>query len=226
MLMRLKFRTKALFILILICSFTTVGFLTAYRVFKIPSKAAEQWVVPNVNTPSRKFVAKETLVSQIQQKQELIPLEIELTEKVTIDFSWGNTGAFKMLQSIYFTGKGIYAIDLSKLYVQNIVIDNAKNTISLILPKPFVKIVSIDEQKTIYETPQKGLLRFGEIKMTPAEFQIMMSTAKIKMTEKLNSQELFGQALDNAEVSVTKLVKSIITNEIDDNYNITVQFEK
>lgn len=224
--MRIKFRTKALFILILICVFTTVGFLTAYRIFKIPSKATEPWIVPNINTPSKKFVTKETLVNQIQQKQELIPLEIELTEKVTIDYSWGTMDAFKMIQNIYFTGKGIYAIDLSKLYIQNILIDNDKNTISLILPKPFVKAVSIDEQKTVYETPQKGIFRFGEIKMSPAEYQMMMSTAKTKMTDRLNSPDLFGQALDNAEVSVTKLVKNIISGKIDDNYNIVVQFEK
>jgi hypothetical protein len=224
--MRIKFKTKALFMLILICIFTTVGFLTAYRIFNIPSKAAETWIVPNVSTPAKKFVTKETLVNQIQQKQELIPLEIELTEKVTIDYSWGDMDAFKMFQSIYFSGKGIYAIDLSKLYVQNILVDNDKNTISLILPKPFVKTVSIDEQKTIYETPQKGILRFGEIKMTPAEFQIMMSTAKAKMMDKLNSSDIFRQAVDSAEVSVTKLVRNIITNEVDDNYNIIVQFEK
>lgn len=224
--MRIKFKIKALFMLILICIFTTVGFLIAYRILNIPSKAAETWIVPDVSTPSKKFVTKETLVNQIQQKQELIPLEIELTEKVTIDYSWGNMDAFKMFQSIYFSGKGIYAIDLSKLYVQNILVDNDKNIISLILPRPYVKAVSIDEQKTIYETPQKGTLRFGEIKMTPAEFQIMMSTAKSKMIDRLNSSDLLGQALDSSEVSVTKLIRNIITNEVDDNYNIIVQFEK
>lgn len=224
--MKIRFRTKALFILILICTFSAVGFFTAYHIFKIPSKAAETWVVPSVDTPTKKFITKETLINKIQQKQELIPLEIELTEKVTIDFSWGDMAAFKMLQSIYFTGNGIYAIDLSKLYVQNILVDNDKNTISLILPKPFVKTVTIDEQKTLYETPQKGLLRFGEIKMTPAEYQIMMSTAKTKMTEKLNSTELLGQAFDNTGVSVTNLVRNIITDEVDDNYDIVVQFEK
>lgn len=224
--MKIRFRTKALFILILIFTFSSVGFFTAYRIFKIPSKAAETWVVPSVDTSAKKFITKETLINKIQQKQELIPLEIELTEKVTIDFSWGEMDIFKMLQSIYFTGNGIYAIDLSKLYVQNILVDNDKNTISLILPKPFVKTVTIDEQKTLYETPQKGLLRFGEIKMTPAEYQIMMSTAKTKMTEKLNSTELLGQAFDNTEVSVTNLVRNIITDEVDDNYDIVVQFEK
>lgn len=224
--MRIKFRTKALFVLILICTFTMVGFFIAYHISKASNKAAEPWIVPNVNVPSKKFIAKEILINQIQQKQELIPLEIELTEKVTIDFSWGNMDVFKMFQSIYFTGTGIYVIDLSKLYVQNISVDDDKNTISLILPRPFVKIISIDEQKTIYETPQKGLLRFGEIKMTPAEFQIMMSTAKTKMTEKLNSSELFGQAIENGEASVAKLVKNILTDETNDDYDIIVQFEK
>jgi hypothetical protein len=223
--MRVKFKTKILFVLILICTFTTVGFFAAYRIFKAPKQAAGTWIVPNVNTPSRKFINRETLVNQIQQKQELIPLEVELTAKVTIDNSWGNLEPFKKLQNVYFVAKAWYSIDMSKMHLQNITVDNEKSTIKLIIPKPLIKTISIDEKKTVYETPQNGFLRFGDIKLSAAEYQIMIDVAKNRMTEKLNSSEFYDQALQSTEAAVANLVKTILSDETNEDYNIVILFE-
>lgn len=221
--MKLKLKFKSLFLLMIIS--LAAGLYTGYRIFKIPSKAAEPWVVPDSSNPNKKFISKETLINEIQQKQELIPLEVELTEKVTVDDSWGDLEVFKKFQNIYFTGKGIYSVNLDMLYEENLEVDNANKTITMNLPKPEIKTISIDEQKTIYETTQKGALRFGEVKLTPAEYQILFGHAKMNMTEKMSSSDLYEQATKGTESTLSKLISSIISTQTGEIYSIIVKFQ-
>jgi hypothetical protein len=221
--MKVRTKLKLVFLLIVIC--VGSGFYIAYRIFDNSHKATQTWTVPNPSTPSKKFITQETLINQLQQKQELIPLEVDLTERVTLDNSWGTLDLFKKIQSIYFEGKGIYSLDLSRLYSESASIDNVKKRIAIRIPKPTVKTISIEEQKTKYETPQNGLLRFGEIKMSAEEFQTMVSEAKTRMTEKLNGDDLYNKAMQSSEEAVSSLVKAILSDQADDNYHIVIDFE-
>lgn len=222
--MRRKLKFRALLVLILTC--LAAGFYIAYRVFERPTKAADTWMVPDAANPSKKFITKDTLINQIQQKQELIPLEVELSEKITIDDTWGNVEVFKKLQNIYFVGKGIYTVDLALMKAEKAELDSTRKTVELTLPKPCVKAITIDEQKTVYETPQRGALRFGDIRMTPAEYQLLVNRAKSRMSEKMLSSELYGQAMQNAEMAVIRLINSVIDEELRETYSITIKFEQ
>jgi hypothetical protein len=218
MLLKRRIRFKLLFFLMLLC--VACGFYFAYRLYNPSKEASSQWIVPNINDPAKKIIARESLINSIKQKQELIPLEMDLAEKVTIDNSWGNMELFKKVQNIYFAGTGIYSVDLSKLHAEVATNNVRPGDMTIVLPKPIVKAISIDEQKTIYETPQTGLLRFGEIKLSPLEMQSVISEAKLKMNEKMQSSEIYEQALNSSELALRNLIKSILSNESDLNFRI------
>lgn len=218
----MKIIKKRTIILIVVC--ISLGFYLSYNFFIKPSKTKETWVVPNVQNTNKKFITRETLINQIQKKQELITLEMEMTEQISVDDSWGNLPVFKKIQNIDFSGTGIYTIDLSSLNNNNIDIDTKTKKITAKVPSPVVKDVSINEDKTKYEDTQKGLFRFGELKLSPAEYQVIRSNVKEKMITKMGEQDLYKQALTTSSDTIKKLIEGIIQSETQEKYDINVEF--
>ena len=218
-----KLIKKRTIFLIVFC--VILGLFLGYRIFVGPKKEKATWTVPNINNPSKKFISKEALVNEIRQKQDLITLEVDMTEKVILDNSWGDISIFKKVQAVNFFGKGIYFVDLSKLQSEKISMESEDKKITVKIPAPAIKAIDIDEQKTTYQDPENGFFRFGEIKLTPAESQAMQSTVKDKMVKKLSEEEYKEKAKKSSEEIITKLVQNIISTETNSKYAVVVDFE-
>lgn len=174
----------------------------------------------SIEKMSRKTITRDAIVKKIQEKQDLITMEVELNNKVILDDSWGNLDIFKKVISIDFYGTGIYTVDLAKLNRENVLIQPSK-TITIRIPKPKVKSITLNEDKTTFKT-ENGLFRFGEIKITPAENQILSKKAKEKMNEQLNEKHLVESALSKTKKSIEKSIQSILLPY--ENYNIVIKF--
>jgi hypothetical protein len=211
--------------IILIALCVGLGFFLGYKAFVSPQKTTETWVVPNVQDISKRFITEEALVNEIHQKQELITLEIQMTENVTLSNSWGNLEIFKKVQGINYSGTGSYTVDLSSLKAENIIIDDKNKNVNVKVASPTIKGVSISEEKTEYKTPENGLLRFGEIKLTPEENQMLLSSVKDKMLKKMSEQDFTSQAKASSEKTIKNLIQSVISNKTAEPYNIEVQFQ-
>ena len=196
-----------------------IGFTFAYRIYVTPKADSKPWTITKTIDGSKKFITKETLVTEIKQKQKLITTEVNLNEKITIDNSWGNLSIFKKIQNINFIGTGIYVLDLSNINSNNISIN--ENLISITLPKPSVEMVTLNEEKTVYETPERGLLRFGDIKLSPEDHQQLIVVVKDKMKNKMLEKQYYDKAIDNSEKSIKTLLQPISSIN---NYNININF--
>jgi hypothetical protein len=210
-------------VLVVLC--IGLGFFLGYKAFVNPEKTTETWIIPNVQDISKKFITEEALVNEIHQKQELITLEIQMTEKVTLNSSWGSLEIFKKVQSINYSGTGSYTVDLASLMAENIIIDDKNKNISAKVTSPTIKGVSISEEKTEYQTPKKGLLRFGEIKLTPEENEMLLSSVKDKMLKKMSEQDFTSQAKASSEQTLKNLIQSVISNKTTEPYTIEIQFQ-
>ncbi|PJI08238.1 MULTISPECIES: DUF4230 domain-containing protein [Clostridium] len=220
--MKITIRKKTLLIIMLIC--IVIGFFAAYKFFNRNSNSSSKpWTVANANDISKKFISKETLIKKIEQKQKLITTEVEISEKVTIDNSWGNLDVFKKIQNISFTGTGIYAVDLSNLKNSNLSINNETKIITLKISKPQIEAINIDDDKTEYQT-DNGLLRFGEIKLTPEEHEAIMENVKKDMNKKMMENDYYSKATSNSKKSIRDMIKSILGKEF--NYSLTIDFTK
>lgn len=215
------FIRKRTIVLAVLCIF--LGSLISYKLYDTFKSDSKPWIVANADETSKKFITKDTLIKKIEQKQKLITTEVEISEKVTLDNSWGNLSIFKKIQNISFTGRGTYIIDLSSLKSKNISLDFKHNSLIVKIPKPKVDMITIDDSKTVYETPEKGLLRFGDIKLTPQDQEIMLGNVKKKMSEKMLESEYYDKALANSKKSVKSLITSIV-NSNDSSYTITIEF--
>lgn len=207
---------KRTIILMLLC--IVIGFTLAYRIYVTPKADSNPWTITKTSDDSKKFITKETLVTQIKQKQKLITTEVNLNEKITIDNSWGNLSIFKKIQNINFIGTGVYVLDLSNINSSNISIN--ENSISMTLPSPSVEMVTLNEEKTEYETPERGLLRFGDIKLSPEDHQQLTGVVKDKMKSKMLEKQYYDTAINNSEKSMKTLIQSICSSN-----NIIINFD-
>ncbi|NRS86680.1 hypothetical protein BD780_003905 [Clostridium tetanomorphum] len=178
----------------------------------------------SIEKMSRKSITSEAIINKIHEKKELIIMEAELSDKVVLDDSWGNFAVFKKITYINFNGKGIYTVDLSKIKAENITMQPNIKTIYINVPKPEIKSITINEEKTSYET-EKGILRFGEITLSPAENQIMTQKVKERMKEKLSESDMINKALINTKKSIKEIILSVLNNK-DSDYTIVVYIEK
>lgn len=217
-LMKLAFKKRTILLLVLCL---IVGFGIAYRIYVLPNSSSKTWTISKTEDGSKKFISKETLVSAIKQKQKLITTEVELNEKITVDNSWGDWSIFKKIQNINFVGTGLYSIDLSTLSSKNI--DIKENTITVTIKNPAIEMININHDKTSYEDTDKGLLRFGEIKLSTEDQQLLEKTVESKMREKMLEKQYYNTAISNSENSMVNLIKSIV-NTKGSIYTVKVKF--
>ena len=122
-------------------------------------------------------LTKETLVKEVRNVNKLIPLEIELSETLILDNTYFNLDIFKKSKKITFFANCAYCIDFSNLSSDDIELNDISKEILIKIPQPEIFSISIDESKTIYDEPELGLLRFGDLDLSSEDLK--------KMNEKL-----------------------------------------
>ncbi|MDD3224323.1 MAG: DUF4230 domain-containing protein [Clostridium sp.] len=210
----IKKRTLFLIVLCLI-----IGSFALYKFYD--SSNSHPWTISKTQDNSKRFISKETIVKSIKQKQKLITTEVNMNETIAIDNSWGDLAVFKKVQDIDFVGTGIYTIDLSKLSSNNIDIKN--NIIKVSIPKPSVESITLDENKTVYNKTDRGLLRFGEIKLSTEDHDQLLKTVKEKMNDKMLEKPYYDTAINNSKKSMISLLNSIIGGT-KNTYEIQINF--
>lgn len=171
------------------------------------------------------FELEESILVGIKETMELIPLELELTEKLIIDESWGDLGIFKKLQRIHYKGLGIYSVDLSSIDKPTVEINNSSATIVLTVPEPRVKTCTIIEEETLYEDTEKGFLRFGEITLTIEEQLLLTREVTSRMKKRMGAPELLLKAMESTRIMLKTLISPLAEEITDKELEIIIVFQ-
>lgn len=188
-------------------------------IFVSPFKGSKQWILPDASGNGVKYLTEESIINSINEKSLLIPLEIELTEKITIDDSWGSWSIFEKYKNITFFANCSYSIDLSQISSENLKINSNTREVNLAISKPSIYSISINHDKTVYEEAQTGLLRFGDINLTAEEYGIIEREIKKKITDKMTSEELATQAKLASDKALDGLFVSILGENLETTYS-------
>lgn len=197
---------------ILAILFISLGFYVSYRIFIKPQKQQSKQLKPLDSSNTTKFISQESIIDKIHETQKIIPLETDLEERILIDDSWGEWEVFKKVKGIVFYGKGSYSIDFASIDKNNIVINNSSNIINITLPKPQIEDIALYEDKTLYETTTNGLLRFGEIKLSPEENSTICKEVKDKMKEKMLEDDLYAMAESKSQEAIKNILSPLLPN--------------
>ena len=78
----------------------------------------------SLNIQSNNILTEDTIINKIKDVNKLIPLEIELSQTLTVDNTYFNLDIFKKSKKITFFANCSYSIDFSSLSNNNIKINN------------------------------------------------------------------------------------------------------
>jgi len=198
-----------------------IGFFLAYHFFISPTRSSS---VLNPNNISEKIILKDVIIGRIREKHELITLEADLSQRITIDNSWGSLGILKKISNINYLGVGSYTMDLANIKLENIEIKDGKIIVNL--PEPKIKYINIDENKTVCQDTENGLLRFGQIKLTPAENQKIIETVTEQMALKMKDPEIYDKAIKSSKEAVKSLINQIVAINSQTKYEVVIEFSK
>lgn len=153
---------------------------------------------------------------------KIIPLEIEFSESIIIDKSWGNFTVFDKFKKIKFFANCSYAVDLSTIAEEDIKIDNLKKEIELKLNPPEVFSIDLNEDKTIYEEVNNGLFRFGDVILTTEEHGLIEREVANSFKRRMDEPEIYDKAILNTTSALEKLINQI-TNS---NFSVKITFKE
>lgn len=149
-------------------------------------------------------------------------------EKRLIIYSQSVSGAFKtekeglfglpiyaQVKSMILHGVGTFSVDLAEIKESDILVDPDKMVIEIHIPEPVLSVEYLPEQTEFLNT-SNGILRFGEMEVTPEMMTGLEAEAKEKLRETIEADET---ALDTARrfaaLSVKEIFEPVLRKQIE-----------
>ena len=125
-----------------------------------------------------------------------------------------NIPVFKQTKAIIFHGEGTFSIDMSSLSSSDFVIDNDKKTITIFIPKPQLSVKLLPNETEFFDS-SNGVLRFGEMQITPEAMTTLESEGIAKITETLEADtNTWETARKFAKLSVKEIYEPLVMAQV------------
>ena len=155
---------------------------------------------------------EEAVLGYASAHNELIVMEQPVAISTTVTKAGlGNLAIFSKIKDITFYGTGVYTVDMGKISRSDIAVDHTNHTVTLRIPKAELQYVNYDLEKTEYEDTERGLLAFGELKLTAEELNALEQSVVSQMSERLSDENLLLNAEKIGEYKIFALMQSIVS---------------
>ncbi len=165
----------------------------------------------------------EVILGKANEQANLIVMEQELSAHSTLEktglFDWG---IFKKSKNITYFGKAIYTVNLNQMRENDVAVDIDTKTVTIYIPRPEVYDLIVDPNDFILDETSKGLLAFGDIKMTLEEAFYIESQAVSVLKGAAEADELTEKAEDTAEKKLEELFQPV-ARAVDPDYRIVIR---
>ena len=144
-------------------------------------------------------------------------LTSRLIQQIDFDF-------MKKTQTISYTGKGYFVVDLSHLTKDDVIEDKEHKTIRILIDHAYLETVDINPDDIIIDEVKESLLARGKMKLTVAEYNEIERQLRQKLELQFNTPENAQEADDIALKMVKELYETVI-KAIDPTYQVEVGFK-
>ena len=144
-------------------------------------------------------------------------LTSRLIQQIDFDF-------MKKTQTISYTGKGYFVVDLSHLTKDDVIEDKEHQTIRILIDHAYLETVDINPDDIIIDEVKESLLARGKMKLTVAEYNEIERQLRQKLELQFNTPENAQEADDIALKMVKELYETVI-KAIDPTYQVVVGFK-
>lgn len=156
------------------------------------------------------------LLQEAQQEKKLIIMTQKASaSQVAKKDGLFNLPIFKQTKAIVFYGEGTFFVDLAKLSSDDFVVDDEEKTITINIPKPEFTVKLLPDETEFFDS-SNGLLRFGEMQITP-EAMITIETQGIeRITRTLEEDSnTWATAEKYAKLSVKEIFEPLVKAQVD-----------
>jgi len=171
----------------------------------------------------RQAIVTETIVTGFREAANLITMNVDLQHSVEIvergGFLWLGTRE----QTFAFHGNGLFTTDLSVFSGDNVILDNYRSRVWVAVQRPIFYGVIIDWEKTEIDGVRTSFLGWGEINLSPEEFNELMLQATNGMELKA-LQELTAQSYVYTERAIRTLILSTLEAAGISGYDIQIKW--
>ena len=169
---------------------------------------------------------QKAILSDSTKLKELEVLSYKVADAATItDTGLFNLKVFTKTQLITYYGTAIYTIDLGKIREDSIVLDEDSKKITLTIPHSTLKPINIQASDIKFGDVDKGILAFGDLKLSIEETQKVQMEAQKKMEEKLTEEKIADEADKFGKMVVWEIYQPIVTR-VSPEYTLEIAFEK
>ncbi len=168
---------------------------------------------------------QEAVLGGCSEHQELIVMEQELAIPTTVTKAGlGGLSIFTKMKTITYHGSGIYTVDLSRMDADHIDVSEAERTVTVRIPHASLQYVVPDMSATEFEDTEKGLLAFGDIKLTAEQQKELEVSVTESMRERLTQPDMFALADEYATLKTWEIFQPLIS-AVSPEYKVVVTFE-
>ena len=144
-------------------------------------------------------------------------LTSRLIQQIDFDF-------MKKTQTISYTGKGYFVVDLSHLTKDDVIEDKEHKTIRILIDHAYLETVDINPDDIIIDEVKESLLARGKMKLTVAEYNEIERQLRQKLELQFNTPKNAQEADDIALKMVKELYETVI-KAINPTYQVEVSFK-
>ena len=204
-----------------------IPWAASFAVSGNPYKLFDVMFVKNVDDNTRSFIQQnvpytvnvdfgEVLLDQAQREKKLIiykqnaavPLQ---AEKEGL-FGWD---IYSQAKSMLFHGVGTYSVDLAEIKDSDIIVDSEAQVIEIHIPEPVLFVEYLPEETEFLNTTN-GILRFGEMEITPEMMTELETVVKQRLRENIESD---ASSIDTARrfaaLSVKEIFEPVLRKQIE-----------
>lgn len=169
----------------------------------------------------------EVILSRQNETRKLIvstqsgTVSTKLTDRLIkqLDFDF-----LKKTQNVSYTGKGYFVVDLDNLSPANVIEDKDKKTVKIRIGHAYLQAIEIDPNDIIIDEVKEGLLAWGDIELSLADYNAIERDLRARLEEKFNTAAN-GQNADEIALKMVREVYEPIVKAIDRDYSVIVEFK-
>ncbi len=135
-----------------------------------------------------------------------------------------NLKALKKSQDVTYWANANFVVDLDALTEENLIDDKENKTLTILIDHPRLDAMEIDPNKIEIGEQKKGLLAFGDIKMTVQDYNDIEKELRTRFKEKFDTSANGQEADDLAIKAVTEIYTPVV-KAVDSKYKLQVQFK-
>lgn len=154
---------------------------------------------------------EEAILGDSEKLKKMEVFRQEVSDAATqTDTGMFNLSVFTKTQIITYTGTATYTVDLSTIKRSDISYDEEQNIVTIKIPHAKQEEINIPEDRIQFGDTTKGLLAFGEMKLSAEDTYKIQAGARENMQQKLDEWKVIENADKVAKAMVWELYTPIV----------------